>query len=604
MKKLSPLLSFVLLLFFAACSTFEPNSSIAISDVNIVDVTDGKIKPNQTVIISGNQIAEVGPSESFSIPDEATVINGKGKYLIPGLWDMHTHVMSSIKDVMPFNNLFLANGITGIRGLGDSNRSLAGMTKPAIQSGEMTGPVRMVISAEIVGGTYPKPHHLFTNTAEQGIAIVDSLVGAGAPFIKVYNTLNRDTYFAITKRTGELGVPLAGHVPISIHAREASDAGQRSIEHLISGILQSCSALEEEDYRDIDRLLSQKPSPAAKKKRDSLRISVRSAPFSEERCKNTLQHLSKNNTWVVPTHLANWTSFSTNDSLLNNDSRQKYISDGLSTYWYQSLEAFKKLKPTLASWYDNMHTIAGMMEEYNVAILIGTDTPAVHMLFPGFSMHDEMELLVEAGLSPLYVLQGATVNPAKYFDRTDSLGTVEKGKLADLVLLNGNPLEDIRNTKRIQAVVANGHIYNRNDLDSLLTATETVSAQRSLASMLSETLEKQDFDAVEEQYLALKESAPDTVAFNMWELADLGYSLLGEKKLEEAFTIFEWNIDTYPNSPYPLGMYADALFKAGNPTDANSRYQEAMEIAQARDHPSLGYFQSQKDRLDEYVAAH
>lgn len=248
-----------------------------------------------------------------------------------------------------------------------------------------------------------------------------------------------------------------------------------------------------------------------------------------------------------------------------------------------------------------MHTIAGMLEKHDVPILIGTDTPVVPMIYPGFSLHEEMELLVEAGLSPLYVLQGTTLNPAQYFDRTDSLGTVEEGKLADLVLLDGNPLEKISNTKRIRAVIANGHLYNRNNLDSILAKVKAASAKRSLSSLLSETLENRDFDAIEQQYLSLERSAPDSITFNVWELADLGHALLQEEKTEQAIAVFEWNIEAYPNSPYPLGMVANALVKTGNHKAAHKRFQQALEVARVHDHPSLDYFRSQKDWLDEYV---
>lgn len=573
---------------------------LAIQGTTVVDVTDGSLSPAQTVLILADRIVAVGPVEEVAVPAEAEVVDAAGTYLIPGLWDMHSHALGSTRAFATLFKAVVANGVTGIRDPQPSSRELAAMIAPALRTGAIHGPVRLVVAGNMVDGPRPAwPVSVVADTPERGRAIVDSLAEAGVPFIKVYSKLWPATFLSIAERARQRGIPFVGHVPSSVSAAMASDAGQRSIEHF-TGVMLGCTSAEEAALAELNAWR------AASTRGDSRiteneafgrrRTAALSAPFDEKRCRDLLVRFARNETWQVPTVVSAWAISHASDSALASDPRTRYVPrDGVLSYW-QGI--FERLPPPtiMRTMYERQRRIAGMLEAHDVPLLVGTDMPAMPMVYPGFSLHDEMRLLVETGLSPLYVLQGATVNPARFFGMTDSLGTVEAGKLADLVLLEGNPLEDITNTQRIRAVVANGRLYRRDSLDAMLEDVASESARRSLSVLLSKTLEQRGFEVAREQYEALRRAAPDSVDLDVWELSDLGNDLLEQGRLEESTAVFEWNIETHPDSPYSYGTYAHALVRMGRLEAAEEMYQQAVRVAGEERHPSLEHFREQVKR--------
>ena len=372
------------------------------------------------------------------------VIDATGKFLIPGLWDMHVHLDAS-GSALP---ALVASGITGIREMysGIPIATLASWrTRPDVPrmaiAGFLDGPLLLT------GGPLP-PDAYAVGNAEEARAAVSSLAAAGADFLKVYNSLPRDAYFAIAQESKRLGIPFAGHVPEAVSPGEASEAGQRSQEHLIN-ILLACSTREDALRRDRIAMMN---DPDISGYDRMLRLGFPnpeglSDTYDESKAAALFKIFVKNGTWHTPT-LAVLHGFLTNPERAR---RMPYM---------QSLpqEQFDMWMQRIAALLDRYKKLVNDMHGAGVAFLAGTDMGPNTPIVPGAGLHDELDLLVQAGLTPMEALQSATRNPARYFGNLADMGTLETGKFADLVLLDANPLEDIRNTRKIRLVVLRGRI--------------------------------------------------------------------------------------------------------------------------------------------------
>jgi imidazolonepropionase-like amidohydrolase len=440
--------------------------ALAFTHVNVIDATGTPVQPDATVIVQGDRIVAVGKSSELKTPGDAQVIEARGKYLIPGLWDMHVHEIFG--DWLPENEkiiplLFVANGVTGVRDMGGDLEPLK-RWRSRIAAGEMIGP-RMVISGPMLDGPVPQfPSSAPIKNAEDGRRTVDELKKNGADFIKIQSLIPRDGYFAAAEESRKIGIVFVGHVPDKVRAVEASNAGQKSIEHL-TGVFEGCSTVE-------DELMSKPRGPGRGRFL---------ATYDPERAKALIALFVKNQTWQVPTlywEQGEWLIEKTNSGP---DPLAKYapsawrdriwpmftrdIASGWSSDPVDDRERFVQAE----------FKMVRDMNRAGVPILAGTDTAAGVRVYPGFSLHSELELLVQAGLTPMEALQAATRNAGKFLELADT-GTIEKGKRADLVLLDANPLEQIRNTRKIQSVVLAGRYYSRADLDRLLHEVEEAAA--------------------------------------------------------------------------------------------------------------------------------
>ncbi len=306
--------------------------------------------------------------------------------------------------------------------------------------------------------------------AEEAKAAVDRLHAAGADFIKVYTKLPRDAYFAALDEAKKVGTYCAGHVPDAVTVTEASDHGQRSIEHL-TGVSMDCSS-------EADKLHAERAAAAADTTAGALFKTWRAqtprilATQDPKRAAALYATLKRNQTWMVPTFTVLRSTALMNDSLFAADPRVKYMPARIADGWDWKKD-FRFRSRTAEDWENGRKgfalsvQIVGAMNAAGVPILAGTDM-LNPFTFPGFSLHDELALLNEAGLSPAEALRAATLNPAIFMNATDSLGTVEKGKRADLVLLDDNPLDDISHVRKVNAVVLNGRLYDRAALDALI----------------------------------------------------------------------------------------------------------------------------------------
>lgn len=435
---------------------------LVLNDVTIVDVRTGSLQPNQTVVLDRNHIMSVGPSKSVKYPRNAPSLNCRGLFLIPGLWDMHVHLVfgdwfPGAQDIsLP---LFVANGVTGVRDMG-SELDIVQNWRNEIEGGNLVGP-RIFTAGPMLDGPKPRfPSSIAITTPEDGRRAVADLKRRGADFIKLQSLIPRDAVFAIADEAKKQGISFEGHAPDSVRASEMSAAGMKSFEHLI-GIFEGSSP-DEDDFlkgnKTESRLL---------------------ASYDPARAATLAALLAKNQTWQCPTlvwerggNLIDVTDFSKDvrakyvPAAWKNKTWKRFTDEILKDYATDDLATRKK-------FLDKELEVVQLMHKAGVLFLAGTDTPPGVYIFPGFSLHEELQRFVAAGFTPLEALQTATLNPARFFGMEDQLGTVEPGKLADLVLLTANPLENIANTQKISSVIINGRYFHRAELDKMLAGVET-----------------------------------------------------------------------------------------------------------------------------------
>jgi imidazolonepropionase-like amidohydrolase len=437
---------------------------VAITGVTVIDVASGRRLPAQTVVVRGTRLAAVGPAARVRVPSGARVVDGRGKFLIPGLWDMHVHFMNTGVTALP---LLVANGVTGVREMGgylDSTRAW----RARMAAGELVGPrirsagpvlespryiARVRERDRLAGGSLAPlllPYRVALTDSAGAERAVDSLARLGVDFIKFRNTDTRGAYYGMLAAAKRRGLTVAGHPPPPGVASlaEASDAGQRSVEHLVLPPLD-------------DR-------PAAE----------RAALYAR---------FARNGTWYTPTLsvsvLAQGLADSAVRAALDDTlagaaaSRRRYAAP--SHVRWGRVQRDERAPDTTTprrnailrrAYASGLADVRGMRRA-GVRLLAGTDAGAVGV-YPGFSLHEELALLVrDAGLTPREALWSATAGPARYFGLEREMGAIAAGMAADLVLLDRDPLADIGNTTSIRAVVADGRLLDRAALDALLATT-------------------------------------------------------------------------------------------------------------------------------------
>jgi imidazolonepropionase-like amidohydrolase len=427
---------------------------VTIDHVTIVDVVNGKLFPSMTVVVDGKRIVTVAKTRPGEL-HSGTVMDGAGMYVIPGLWDMHVHVaftndaariQSTSALMLP---LLIANGVTGVRDMG-SNLDAVLATRDAVASHQVIGP-RIVTSGPMLDGPTSRYQVIVkVTTAEDGRAAVRQLHDRGVDFIKTQSLVPRDAYFGLADEAAKLGMRFEGHVPDAIRAREAVAAHQHSFEHLL-GVFGASTTIED------SFIAGKKPSNA-----DIL------AARSEADEKAIITLLAKNHVWQCPTILSDLGSAA---DLVSDPGLPDWLKNTVDRWKASSLRALNSndaaaadVKQGFDRWELSLTT---KLHAAGVPFLAGTDAPAGFDLVPGASLHSELAWLVHAGFTPLEALQTATINSATYLGRTKDLGTVEAGKIADLVVLARNPLVSIGNTRSVVAVVADGRFYSATELNKL-----------------------------------------------------------------------------------------------------------------------------------------
>lgn len=466
MPKATTILLFSILAITTTIAAPAAESPLVFTHVNVIDATGAPVKQDMTVVVAGQQIIEVGKSGDVRVPKGAHTVEGRDKYLIPGLWDMHVHEifgdwLPRVENIIPL--LFVANGITGVRDMGGDLEPLK-KWRADIAAGKMLGP-RMVIAGPMLDGPVPQfPSSAPVSNAADGRRWVDDLKNGGADFIKIQSLIPRDGYFAAAQEAKKLGIVFAGHVPDAVRAVEVSNAGQKSIEHL-TGVFEGCSTVE-------DELMKQPRGPGRGRYL---------ATYDPERAKALIALFVKNQTWQAPTLVWEHGQWLIEETNSGTDPLDKYAP---AAWKGRTWPMFTKdivehystdPLPDRQNFVQKELDMVGEMHRAGLPFLAGTDTAAGVRVYPGFSLHDELAFFVRAGFTPMEALQTATRNPSLYLGLPDT-GTIEKGKRADLVLLDANPLEDIHNTRKIQSVVLAGRYLSRGDLDELLHKVEQAAA--------------------------------------------------------------------------------------------------------------------------------
>ncbi len=401
-------------------------AATAIQDVTLIDVASGTARPHMTVVIDGGKISRVGAAASILLPAATRIIAGKDKFLIPGLWDMHVHLY--YKQYLP---LFVAFGVTGVQDMG-SDFSKVSAWRDEIEKGAAAGPHIITSGPPVDGGTSedPKLPLLVARNADQARVAFDQLYKMDVDFIKVLSRLPRDAYFALAEQARHWDLRLVGHIPTNVTAQEAVEARQKSLEHLF-GVTKSVSS-----------------------DADALKLF--------ERC--TLTGIRVDPTlvlWLRMSHI--------DDTNLMSDPQLRVIPASIRNTWPDVSDDPTSLK--IQIW--RIYRLVALAKRAKTEILAGTDTGDPYVI-PGAALDDELEQLVAAGLTPREALEAATLAPARFFETEKEMGAIEKGKLADMVLLNGDPLQDIRNVRKVEAVFTHGRVYARKDLDAILDTAATL----------------------------------------------------------------------------------------------------------------------------------
>jgi imidazolonepropionase-like amidohydrolase len=437
------------LAFVAAISQARKESDsrpLVITHVTLIDATGRAAIPDVTVVIAGDRIVSIGKSAEVPLPRGAQVVDGAGKFLIPGLWDAHVHLSWTTASALP---VLIANGVTSVRDMGGRLSELEDW-RTKIVTGILVGP-RILFAGPILNGQKFNQYQMVSGNPDETRGVIRALKEAGVDFIKVHRRMPRESYFAAVDEAKKQGLTLVGHIPLTVSPAEASDAGQATIEHtetLFEGTF--TAAL---NGRKLFAAIHQ---------------------FREDEADKLFARFATNHTVMDPTLIAYRASIDFSDPALPLNPNLRYVAVSNK----KMLEQYKLPAADLPQWkqtFDELCEVVRQMHTAGVTLIAGTDIAGPRI--PGFSLHQELALLVQCGLTPMQALQAATSTPASVLNKSKDLGTIEVGKLADMILLDANPLDDIHNTQRIHAVIVGGKLMNRAALDGLLALGETMAKQ-------------------------------------------------------------------------------------------------------------------------------
>ena len=454
------------LLLLSCRQTRATDGGVLIASVNIVDVQNEKVIPNQDVLIEGKRITAIHDAGEIAYGRRTTRIEATGHYLIPGLWDMHAHpddpevwrMDPTVDEKDRLLPLVVVNGVTGIRDMA-GDIGLVKRWREKYRQGELLAP-QIVAGGPLLDGPNPMwDGSVGIDNPGQVKQVVDSLIEEGVDFLKVYSLLPRETYLALSEYARQIDYPFVGHVPFTVPPSEAARTGMKSQEHLLE-ILKECADRPTETFlAELNRI----EDPIERSNRIN---AFRLDSFDPARADSLYALFKDYGIWHCPT-LSMWYKNAWFEREQPKDSAlTAYLPGYLRAYWtpqhndhlqYRDNAEFIRTKQRLYRLYEQM--VLAMHEE-GVMLLAGTDTGANPLCHPGTGVHNELEALVAAGLSPGAALRTATLNPALFFEITEDYGTVSEGKIADLVLLTQNPLEDINAVRDITHVIRDGSVLD------------------------------------------------------------------------------------------------------------------------------------------------
>jgi cytosine/adenosine deaminase-related metal-dependent hydrolase len=553
--------------FLSAALALAQQPPVAILHVHVIPMDRERVLDDQTVVIADGKIEQVGPSSSVKVAASAKKIDGKGKYLIPGLTDAHVHLYSTIE--FP---LYLANGVTVVFNLDGRPAHL--LWRKQVASGELLGPT--IFTA---GPIVDRRH-----TPEEAARLVDEQADAGYDALKVFNHVSKEEYPALIAEAKHRNLLLMGHISREAGFDRTIRSGQ-SIAHLDEFLYTYFNPQHDDNNDHI--VLDQAKIPVVAKETASAGI------------------------YVIPTlsTYATTVQQATDlDGFLKNPAL-RYLSPWALEQFEPAANRFKNT--TSAEQAERMRTaltfqrkLVKTLYDTGVPLMMGTDAPDVGPM-AGFGIHDELQELVDDGLTPYQALQAATVIPARYFRRSSEFGTVEPGKRADLVMLEKNPLMNIANTRTISAVMVRGQGLSKEELSKHLKAIPAA-YKRELQQVESDLASD---PSAAEQYLAdhdplrtlataaivdlfrsqgperfhqivvkVREADPKSRLASEAGINALGYNFLSQNRYPDAIAVLRMNTDDFPKSPNTYDSLAEALFKSGDVAHARAMYAKALKV--------------------------
>jgi imidazolonepropionase-like amidohydrolase len=480
-------------LALSSCSQQPPvavvERGLVIRNVHVVGTRDGSLQRGVNVVIDGGRIQSVTASPIRAGMGVQSV-DGAGKYLVPGFLDMHTHAAPTLAGTPNDFPVLLANGVTGIREASGSPPLIAAVRRhnAAVQAGAMAGPEVLMMPSILYAGQAPTP-----DGARQ---FVRERLAEGADFIKIVGG-PPSAFLAVIDEARRQGSHAAGHMALAVGAAATSEAGYRSIEHLGSGLGLLLDCAGDEAAIRAAALAARVPPPSqvinprladGNAHADLYQRTI--ATHDAAKCARLAQVFVKNGTWQAVTLIRLRTQAFGNDPAYRNDPNLRYVDKARVALWSDIGAQYEaSVSPSSRaiqqSFYQLQRNTVKLLQDNGVKILAGSDLGGGWVV-PGFSLHQEFAELRAAGLSPLQVLQAATLNGAEFAGRESTMGTVEAGRQADLVLLDANPLEDSRHLDRIDSVFLRGRHFPRAALDRMLdevAAGYAAQPQRPLAAL-------------------------------------------------------------------------------------------------------------------------
>ena len=465
-------------MLFSGCRNLEVSfdNTYVIKNINVIDPIEG-LQENKTLVIEANKIIGIYDTMEFKLSENHKVYDASGKYLIPGLWDSHIHYAYDSDFTDHMSNLFLAHGVTSVRDTGGEIELLKSIKDKALEDPKNSP--RIMIAGPLIDGKFNvydgksskfPPLSIQATNTQHLVEQVNYLIEQDVDFLKAYEMLTPMQFEALAVIAKENGLKLTGHVPLSMDVTTASDLGLNSMEHFRN--LELSTASNSED------LLAERTS-LLRNKSNLIGSSLRRALHKKQRMKaiynmDTIKLkavvavLKKNDTWQIPT-LALYQNFARRHyQSASYIERFELVPEIIENKWRKNIEGSStgpnKEMEGLTDWSSS---IMEYMHKEGIQFMAGTDTP-IGYLIPGLSLHQELVFMSNSKMTNLELLKTATYNPAKYFKLQNSLGRILEGHIADLIILDQNPLEEIKNTERIHAVIKDGNYMSRSHLDSLL----------------------------------------------------------------------------------------------------------------------------------------
>ncbi len=555
---------FGLLLF--GCSK-PTQADLVISNVNIIDVETGETYKDQDIVIVGDSIAQIiehRPNQNYI---SAQTIDATGKFIIPGIWDMHTHTWWGYEDFYP---LLLANGITGVREM-FGNMDVVNEIKRLTQNDSLIGPDYISAGPIICGDPPSLRSCVVAKSPEEGREFVRQHKADGADFIKTYNMLKKDVYLAIADECKKQGIVLTGHIPFDVSLPEALKQNHKSIEHFY-GILEYCCDTLGLAKIDKERKGRFNYSEYIKRAKHVFET------YDESRENEVIELLENSNTWVCPTYTVHLGYMRTYNYDLD-DQRRYYLPD--YALWSSTDSVLSKTDSinlkVEQNYYNLMLKLSRKLRDRKIQFLAGSDY-CNPFTYPGFSLHEELQIFVEeVGFTPLEALRSATINPAVYFNLEGELGTVEQGKRASLLLLDRNPLDDIRHTQEIEGVILRGKYMKGDSLRTVIEKIAEENRRPKFAPTLKLLINEKGIEAAISEYYRLKKEQPTSYNFNREQLNSLGHNVLGENKVDEAIQIFLLNVEVYPDYGNGWDSLGEAYLVKGDTIKAIEAWETAIE---------------------------